>query len=573
MERVKKWMEGPEVVRAFKHRGRVEREGGRFAFRLLKKLLPSPCSCLARSNMAEWRERQTKEGHNVLPKGFLAFVESEVERMFPLGWDDSYVAAIGKYVPNSSACVERSSRKGGARAEIDLDDYLDKVTGVRSASLSPFKYTEVLTAGKLRALTIAPVDLNVLRPLHKIIFDRVSRQKWSLIGPPSPGKFRKAGFQFRGTPLLSGDYASATDNLDLRVSSCILGAILDRAESVPDRVKVFAMASLYPQVTVGDEVVDVKRGQMMGSLLSFPLLCLYNRISSLWALGRVPMLINGDDLVAETRHPERWFRLLPALGLEPERSKSGISRTRLEINSTPFVVRNRAAVICPTARVRVLAPRASTPMVGGDMSQFVAGFLGDVQTRAEDEFLKAKKAAICAGLSIGIPLSSLGFRGASATRALVRNGIVAFARRQAKALPGTCPLPSLSGVEQLHTVPVYGRSPDVAWASERTQTARAALLYGAVTMHRDTAVYVDEWWREARAAGIRRLRPVAVRRISKGWSVGNRSVFHGELMSRSNWFWRLSGRIENPAPSTLRVLFSQYTRIPVLVRLGISRAA
>lgn len=568
--RTKEWMEGPEVRRALQRRGRVEREGGRFAFKLLKKLMPEPCKCVARSNERAWVERQTREADLATPDEFFSYVRLEVGNMFPQGWDRSYIDAIAKYAPNTSACVERSCKKGGSRAEVDLDDYLAKVIGEREVEAKPLKYSEVLTSGKLRSLTIAPADYNVLRPLHKIIFDRVKKQRWSLIGPPSAEKFEKAGFKFDGTPLLSGDYKAATDNLDLRVSSTILSAILERADIVPESVKAFALASLYPQVTVGGRVVDVKRGQMMGSLLSFPLLCIYNRVASVLALGKVPMLINGDDIVAETRRPERWLGYLPILGLEPERSKTGISKTRLEVNSTPFVVRGGRAIICPVARLRVLAPRSQTGVVGGELAPFTDGMAGSVKRRAEDEFVRAKRGLIRASLHKGLTLPLLGFRGPSVLTMLTRTGLLSEARSISASLPGTALPPRPPSGHTLTTTPIYGSSIESKTVLAMTRTHVTASLFGRKMEYEGSTAYVRRWWEELNEAGIRTLPRVPVRRINAAWAnLKPVPRYHGDLISRAIWYRRLSSQLEMQTPVRQRVLDTLLRRIPCQVRWGI----
>jgi len=504
---VKEWMEGDEVRVAFRRKGRREREGGKFAFRLLKKILPAPCKCFG-SNADAWVKRQTVAVTQDWPTGFREFVVKELNRMFPARWDRGYVDSIGRYAPNTSACVENPCSKGGSRKEVSLDAYLSWVIGESQIPQGPLKYTEVLTAGKIRPLTIAPASMNALRPLHKLIFDRVTRQRWCLTGPPSPEKFRRAGFRFKHG-ILSGDYKGATDGLDLRVSTLILSEILSRAEIVPPLVKGAALASLRPQVIVDGVTHQVERGQMMGSLLSFPLLCLYNYLATKFALGNVPVLINGDDVVAETRSPHKWFGVLPLLGLEPEQSKTGYSERRLEINSTPFIVKGGVPIAAPVARVRVLAPRGETGMgLGAQFDAFLFN-LGPLADRAADVFLKSKRPLIYRHLSSGVTLPDLGFRGPTAVAALGRNGYINLATKLAKLLPGQVPLSSLISMPPTLTATraVHGKVPD--HIRRKSNTLITGDLFGTSRGDYSTTAALREYYERFEEVGFKPLRPLS----------------------------------------------------------------
>lgn len=572
--RVKEWMEGREVAVAFQGQGRREREGGKFAFRLLKKILPEPCGCFG-SSSAAWIERQTRETTSSLPVGFEAHVQREVESMFPEGWDHSYVAAIAKYANPSSACVELSCKKGGSRRAMDVQTYLDGVAGERELIRSPLKYTEVLTAGKVRPLTIAPVEFNVLRPLHKIIFNRVAKQRWALIGSPSAKKMSRAGFRFE-EPILSGDYKSATDSLDIRVSSLILRTILARAQTVPTTIKDFALDSLENlQVTVDKTLCKVRRGQMMGSLLSFPLLCIYNRVASSFALGRAPMLINGDDIVAETSCPEKWFDILPLLGMSPEESKTGYSSNRLEINSTPFIISQGKPLLCPVARIRSLVPRLETADVGARMESFSGNLYGAIRSRAEDAYISSKRGLIHQALRSGVPLPDLGFRGSHAIAALGRNGIIPLAVKFARQLHGSIPLPSCSPNGE-KTLPIHGEIEEKTKdAINDTRALFVVKSFGTMTRDMDTREYLKLWWEELKESALSQSAPVVLARPGQryyyGWVPWRLdSRFFGELLPLVRFRARLASALSAPSRAKLpRVHEDLAFRIPCHVRWGI----
>lgn len=405
--RVKEWMSRAQKCEATRRRGRKERLGLRLSISLTKKIFPEPCKCVQKSSWEQFKSKQGIEERETVP-AFIAFVIKETRKMFPIGWDKTeYIRSIESCPISGGACVEKSRAQGGLRSSLSHDAFLKALeTGVQLEH-SPFKFLDVLSSGKMRSVTVQPSSMAVLAPLHRAIYSRISRFKWLLRGSPCARSFSRAGFVFQNG-LLSGDYAGATDSLDLRVSRTILSTILDSAGEVPDGTKKSAMASLDIWVEKGD-CFRVMKGQMMGSFLSFPLLCLYNRLASKFALGDVPMIINGDDIVAETSQPERWFSLLPSLGLQPERSKTDYKRSTANINSTAFIIKDGVAVKAPTIRVRSLVPDPDMDVssIGARLHEFIKD--GPSRIRAAGTWLKSYGKFIHTSLSCGVPLRRFGF--------------------------------------------------------------------------------------------------------------------------------------------------------------------
>lgn len=581
----KEWTKSKEVCNAFGRLGRRERVGGRFACRNLRKVFPAPCKCVGETHLA-WGERQSKAVTAELPEGFLAFCEREVSKMFPVGWDRGYVEEIARHAPPTSACTQKPVKEGGARAASNLDDYLAAVIGEDNEDLmtlayeTPLLYKEVFTSGKLRPLTLTPVQYNVLRPLHKLIFERVARKRWSLTGPPSQQALRRAGFKFKA-PILSGDYAGATDGLDLRISRTILDSLLRNAEIVPERVKDRARISLFPTVKLPTETVWVLRGQMMGSLLSFPLLCLYNRLCCLWALGPVPMLINGDDVIAETQDPEPWFRTLPSLSLEPERSKTGYADNKLEINSTPFIIQKGKAIACPVVRTRVLAPRSETAIVGGQFSQFLGGLKGKIRRRAADYFLLSKRDLIRKALLSGLSLSDLGFHGIDAVKHLTTQALMSYNLECALHLPWQVSLPSSQpvGPELISVYDTKAPSAKIAMRKYRVQTCGA--LFGTTNIEYESSkIRISRWWEDLLEGGPKWCPSLKFRELHArmlGEDLGflktlpkKGRLCYGEPHSSRSFLRRLSNRLLHTPRHVekISVVFSH--ELPSVVRWGVS---
>jgi len=337
--------------------GRRERHGLRMSIALMKRGFPDPCERCSHSGWKSFRAQQMSPVRPVGPE-FLDFVKKEVGKLFPRGWLSKkwYERLVQRSCVSSGASSISSRSKGGMRYDLSHSEYLAMVENPEPSPLGTFKYADVISAGKSRGVTLQPPAMAPLRPLHAAIYSKIRREKWLLTGPPTSKAFRRAGFQFRES-LLSGDYKSATNNLSLEVARAILSAILDGATGVPEQQRLNAMQSLDVRVRFGSDEFRVMRGTMMGSYLSFPILCLYNRLATLYALGECPMLVNGDDLVAETADPSPWHELLPSLGLEPESRKTTYFPTSCNINSTAIVVQRKQAVICKTMRMRALVPK------------------------------------------------------------------------------------------------------------------------------------------------------------------------------------------------------------------------
>jgi hypothetical protein len=93
-------------------------------------------------------------------------------------------------------------------------------------------------------------------------------------------------------------------------------------------------------VELGSEPIQVTRGQMMGNILSFPLLCLLNRSASCLAIPRDRfMRVNGDDVLFPASLPEYsiWKQRTASVGLRFSLGKNYYSRDLALINSEYYI--------------------------------------------------------------------------------------------------------------------------------------------------------------------------------------------------------------------------------------------
>ena len=142
-----------------------------------------------------------------------------------------------------------------------------------------------------------------------------------------------------GDYWLSGDYVSATDNFPLSVTQALVEGILSEIDHEPTkrwvRYEVSPHIIRYP----GGESGRQTSGQLMGSLISFPLLCFLNDfIVSKAGFRKGQYLINGDDVVALGSKPviSEWKNLAPQVGLNLSLGKNFIDEEFCCINSQLF---------------------------------------------------------------------------------------------------------------------------------------------------------------------------------------------------------------------------------------------
>jgi len=147
----------------------------------------------------------------------------------------------------------------------------------------------------------------------------------------------------------SGDYVSSTDRLHSWVSEVIVEELMNTFYSDVEDLEVWS--DLFRRSLTGfkcegpDGIIrDQCRGQLMGSVSSFPVLCLANYALCKIAMEENPrdwngLLINGDDCVFESSPTcqEEWKRVGKIMGLEPSPGKVWWERNYIQMNSRSFI--------------------------------------------------------------------------------------------------------------------------------------------------------------------------------------------------------------------------------------------
>nr|WAK77818.1 MAG: RNA-dependent RNA polymerase [Botourmiaviridae sp.] len=281
---------------------------------------------------------------------FLAYAKKLVRKIFPQGWDKSYIRhTLSSSLPLTSSSevgrAEGGSRGWDSKMRWDRSEFCQYVLDSQvPLERGVARVSAVDTGGKWRVIASPPKVDNALRPLHKAVYSHLSRFGWLLRGDAKPNKFKQFT-PVEGEVFVSGDYESATDNLNSVLQKAILSELLASSDSVPPGIKEHALQTYSSTLTCakrGEEgrVVTQHRGQLMGQLTSFPLLCLVNYITFKYSIPRkgVPVKINGDDIVfrATTEEYETWCRNVAKGGLTLCKGKTFVHRRGFTLNSTPF---------------------------------------------------------------------------------------------------------------------------------------------------------------------------------------------------------------------------------------------
>lgn len=222
---------------------------------------------------------------------------------------------------------------------------------------------------KIRVITkMPPFRSFVLKFLQKMMHKVVrNHNSFRFIGSPTGGEETMADYLTKVMDLekamegdeifVSGDYKAATDNLKSWASEAAANAVAD-ALLLPGYLRRLFIESLTQHVLVKGELRGKQtKGQLMGSITSFPILCLVNAAITRLALeigsgkklriDECRATFNGDDVVfRSTKFCSDWWRAIVGLvGLEESVGKTYYSAQFLQINSTNFIKEDQRLVL------------------------------------------------------------------------------------------------------------------------------------------------------------------------------------------------------------------------------------
>lgn len=418
------------AVKSYLSTDLMTNEETQMAFQSIKKLLPESCKCLKEGLLTDLRARLSRPPPT-LPTGYLSFAREISSEIFAKGWDRSWFDKVDTFAPSLSSCAGSSRKNGGQLAALAVaghESYKERMTGAPFGELEG-ELLVVDSSGKPRPLTRFGPESAFLRPLHGLMYDTISRKDWLLRGEVTKEALNRAGFDPTKKvelPLTSGDYKSASDNLSIEVAETILDAAWGNSRDVPANVFRYAMAAQRPRLRYeGEDLLKESftptRGQMMGSYLCFPLLCIQNYIAFRYSekVARVsgtPVLINGDDILFQSKKSfsDLWMDTVGSLSLEVEKTKTSVSSDYGSLNSTLLRWSPSGLYPVKTLRLGMLRECGHPGNLGCNALKFAR--VGPRATWLDNfrEFLSWHEVTIVKWRSV---LSDMGFSGRLARRA------------------------------------------------------------------------------------------------------------------------------------------------------------
>jgi hypothetical protein len=296
------------------------------------------CKHCQEVRLSEFVDNWKKERFEVpyVDSDHVTLFAEQLGRNIPGAWN---LRGEWPYVPNGHSTKEHSRADGGNWNEEDMAD-------------EP-AIQAIISSGKPRIVTpYSGRNTEVLYPLNRALFSCLKRKGWLLTGEPTPEKV--ASLNGCGE-MISVDYRNATDNIKTAYVTAAVEVLITKAEALSEE-QVWALRNVA-RLSIDGKLCT--RGQPMGSIMSFPLLCLVNKtcvdlaLNDLLSEGEISFkewtshrcLINGDDLLLKSPTHQGALTFLPRLcwhggqvGLEVNTEKTMVSSTGLaEMNSTLFI--------------------------------------------------------------------------------------------------------------------------------------------------------------------------------------------------------------------------------------------
>lgn len=290
-------------------------------------------------------------------------IQSVVHDYFPLAWDETvgYVAIAGAARASKGACYEGGKAREKVEEVMTWEEFLRRAVDGQIDSIPKERKVVVLVeGGKTRTVTIASLLQQQLMPLHIALQRCLYRSKVFLRGTPTPEVLGELGREAgsAGDVYTSGDYEAATDGMVCWRQLMLLDEIRRQSTVVPSEVWEAAKSRLQGGKFVfrtekGEEGESPRMtGQLMGDLLSFPLLCAGNLVAFRGAVGiddareieeKYLVRINGDDIVfrSSVEISERWMEGVGKLGFKLSRGKTLVHKRFFSVNSCFFIGSSR----------------------------------------------------------------------------------------------------------------------------------------------------------------------------------------------------------------------------------------
>jgi hypothetical protein len=267
-------------------------------------------------------------------------------------------------VPDQNGCKETKVGEGGTLGTAP-DEYSSDRWGLRVGVAK--------TKGKIRTVTMQSAYVKgTLRPVHECLYDFLSSSRWLVKGDVTKDHVRSVvDGCMKGESFISGDYEAATNNIFVQIPWAIAQE-LSLSPDLSHEEREALLESFRPDnlhwVSSKGVSSPIRRGSMMGNLMSFPMLCLLNKACYDMCcsirrkrdkkLRLENCIINGDDIAfaGDTPFYNDWVRVTSFFGLVVNLEKTGISSTFIELNSRVFFSKGRVLRLLRKPVLSALSP-------------------------------------------------------------------------------------------------------------------------------------------------------------------------------------------------------------------------
>lgn len=243
----------------------------------------------------------------------------------------------------------------------DFQDYIDSIVTDRLSDPLVAHPVPICEPLKVRMITKGQAaEYYRTIELQKFMHGRLKRHPvFEYIGHPIDEEswakcFGSLSALPQGSFYVSGDYKAATDNLNPELSlftwDCICkystvasagyASLKDTYYADLGRKALCGHQLVYPEIKGCEQTVAQTWGQLMGSPMSFPILCVVNAAATLTSIGQEfskdnSLKVNGDDVafIANDETYATWKQVTKICGLEFSQGKNYISRSFIIMNS------------------------------------------------------------------------------------------------------------------------------------------------------------------------------------------------------------------------------------------------
>lgn len=279
--------------------------------------------------------REREKFHDSIRRSWTQVIDSSVETPETLISERYFEQEIAPHLPKSLG-FDMSPQNRSNTYALEFESFPPN-------GPLPVRVEPIVEPLKVRTITAGIADTYCLKPFQRAMWLALGEEKQFCLthgtNNLNPAIQRIFDLSNPEDVWISGDYTAATDSVPIEASKALLEGILESIDHEP--TKRWAMKEISPHLLVypkksGLKPVLQESGQLMGSLLSFPLLCLLNDCTARY-IGLSPdkYLINGDDILmrADAKVYPLWKEKVQEFGLSLSLGKNYIHPVFGTVNS------------------------------------------------------------------------------------------------------------------------------------------------------------------------------------------------------------------------------------------------